>query len=123
MSLTDSNSEVNDLAKPLQKNVRHLKDFFDANAKLKAMKVKGGIDKDLVIQEYLPHYFDRISEICVFLLSKSDFSKEEKMYKRARMKMVAWEYLYDVEDGEIPSIETYFEQLLQVLNDDINIAA
>lgn len=62
-------------------------------------------------------YFNRITEICIKLVLKSELSREEKIELRAKMKKIAWNYDEDVEDRIALPLSTYFEQLIEVLQE------
>jgi hypothetical protein len=60
-------------------------------------------------------YFDRITEICSKLISKSNTNREEKIEMRANIKKIAWNYEEDMEDGTCLPLITYLDLLMQTL--------
>lgn len=63
----------------------------------------------------LTSYFDNITEICGFLITKSNLSREEKFKLRFTLKKLAWNYTEDIEDGLDVTIDDYFNQLIDTL--------
>ena len=60
--------------------------------------------------------FERITEVCIDIIGKSDLSKEEKIEMRVKIKKLAWNFSEDVQDGLIsPSIKFYLDELVSIL--------
>lgn len=57
------------------------------------------------------HYFDRITEICLSLISKSEGNRDEKIEMRASIKKIAWNYEEDRIEGIDLPFPTYLDQL------------
>ncbi len=61
------------------------------------------------------YYFDSITEICGFLITKSNLSRDEKIDLRIHLKKLSWNHSEDIEDGLNVSIDDYFDQLIDIL--------
>jgi serine/threonine protein kinase len=58
------------------------------------------------------NYFDRITDICINLISKSKGNRDEKITMRTNIKKIAWNYEEDRNDGIHLPFATYLDQLL-----------
>jgi Protein kinase domain len=122
--------------KPL--HVKKLQQFFIQNPKLlekiklAAKKGKKGkkapkyakenkipkvnkVDYDPALQPLLTYYFDRITEMCIEFILKSDLSREEKIEMRAAIKSLAWNYSEDLDDELLVPIDDYLYELTKLL--------
>lgn len=66
-------------------------------------------------QAYYPDYFDVITEKCLLLIRRSDLNRAEKFNLFLKIKQVAWNYHEDLEEGKSFSLDGYFEELTQIL--------
>lgn len=106
----------------LQKLARELKQYLSANPRLneqfkqRSLEARGDTQKirQTILDIYFPYHFDRITNICVGVLSKTDLSKEEKIDHQTKIKRLAWSYLYDAEDGIHEPIETHLDRLKSI---------
>lgn len=62
-------------------------------------------------------YCDQMTDICLFLISKSDLEKHEKLETMAAIKKIFWLFRDDVEDGCEAPLQSYFDELLQTLSE------
>ncbi|CUI16701.1 putative secreted protein [Candidatus Protochlamydia naegleriophila] len=61
------------------------------------------------------YYFDNLTGMCLAIISKSNGSREEKIQTYAEIKKLAWNYLEDCEDGNLPPFADYVTKLLEIL--------
>jgi serine/threonine protein kinase len=74
------------------------------------------IDSDQIqMMPLLSNYFNNITEICVRFITKSNLSREKKLKLRTAIKILAWNYLEDVEENLVVPIDYYFDQLIAIL--------
>jgi serine/threonine protein kinase len=77
------------------------------------LKNKSSHDQDSL----LASYFDRtITEVCITIISKSNWEREEKIKACLIIKRLAWEYNEDVKEGKSAIIEHYFDRLQKMIN-------
>lgn len=60
------------------------------------------------------YYFERLTDVCMCLLSKSDMAREDKINRQIEIKKIALNYHEDIEDEQPMPIHFYVDQLLQV---------
>lgn len=60
-------------------------------------------------------YFEKITEICLSLISKSRLTRQEKLHLFAEIKNIFWNYQEDLAEGKAASLEAYLQQLGQML--------
>jgi hypothetical protein len=57
------------------------------------------------------HFFDRLTDVCVALILKSDMPREEKIHLRSEIKKICWNYEEDVSAEMKPSVHHYLDRL------------
>jgi len=102
-----------------------LKQFFSAHPKLlkemqkpfaaKKIPPQNDAKQDPAMTPMLSYYFDRITEVCIDLLIRSNFPREQKIALRTTIKTLAWNYTEDAEEGKRSSIDDYFNRLTRII--------
>lgn len=70
-----------------------------------------------VIDHFSTFYLDRATEAIVYIQSKTDSERDDKIERRVRIKKMAWEYSEDTMDGaETAPLSEYFDKLSEELN-------
>lgn len=127
-SLPKENAEEKVLEKKIEglfapKRAAILKRFFKKNPQAKEMihlAVQKNDKQSLAkLQKWLsPFYINEVTESPVFLLSRSEVDKENRIEQRIRLKKVAWDFLEDTEDGTPTApVDDYFERAKEAVSD------
>lgn len=108
--------------------LKQIKEDFmkkEALASIKPIKMMAGkkskknsviIDSTSIdLSPFLAYYFDRIIDICINLISKSDGNREEIIEMRVNLKKIAWNYEEDRLDGISKPFTIYLDQLFHSL--------
>lgn len=72
-------------------------------------------DKLTLLSPMHAYYFQRITEICMQIIKKSDISRQVRKELRAKMESLAWDYKEDIEEGKKAEFTQYLDQLIEVL--------
>lgn len=97
-------------------NTRKFSKSVNVPAGMKSEKSSNAVDLTQInLSPVQANYFDRITEICIKLISISDTNREEKIEMRANIKKIAWNYEEDMEEGISLPLMTYLEKLLHTV--------
>lgn len=69
---------------------------------------------DHLLLSYLTYYFDRITEVCVQIVLRSDLGRDERMNLRTKIKRAAWNYDEDADEGIDQPLLYYIQKLKQL---------
>lgn len=61
-------------------------------------------------------YFDRITNLCIEIISKSKLDRLKKLKKYAEIKKISWNYTENVEEHTIIPFDNYIDGLIKVLS-------
>jgi len=61
------------------------------------------------------HYFDKITNICMTILEKSNLQRNERINLRVDFKKLTWNFQEDMDEGIDSSIQSYLDQLAETL--------
>lgn len=61
------------------------------------------------------YYLNSITEMCIYLISKSDLNRQDKINIRAEIKKIAWNSEEDLDEGKKVEFDAYLDELINTL--------
>lgn len=73
-------------------------------------------DQYKIMMPMLSYNLERISELCIHLINRSDLDRETKINLFVSIKKLAWNYAEDTDEDLVIPVDLYLEQLVEVLS-------
>jgi hypothetical protein len=103
------------LFKEIQQNLKRSKQSLKNRIAAVQMS-RDKAEMRLVIEKFKANYFNRITEICLAIISKSDSLSDKKVQAYTEIKKLAWYYLEGMDERPKSNFDEFLAKLLDVLH-------